>query len=238
MPGSRLLHGVVTSWKYDAAGALQQVAAGGGQVAQLPGGARPAAPGPAPGSARGPGGRRRARCWSPPRRCRRPPSGRSLDLGRGAACGRRPAGPGVATPSFMWSTRLVPPAEERRLGLGRPRCARPRRRRRRARRRRASSARPPPAPLTAGTMFGVGRAAAQVAAHPLADLGVGRARRSARQVLGDVRWASPRPTSLSIADRRADLAGRAVAALEGVVVDEGPLHRVQLAAREPARQRW
>ncbi len=35
--------------------------------------------------------------------------------------------------------------------------------------------------------------------------------------------------SLHAGDRRHDLPGRAVAALEGVVIDEGLLHRMQLA---------
>ena len=60
---------------------------------------------------------------------------------------------------------------------------------------------------------GIGAAAADIAAHQLADLVGGRAPALRR---------SGRP--------RADLAGRAVAALEGVVLDERLLHRVELAA--------
>ena len=60
----------------------------------------------------------------------------------------------------------------------------------------------------------IGRAAAQVAAHVFADFGV---------ALG--------VAFLDAGDRRHDLAGRAVAALEGVVIDEGLLHRMQRAVR-------
>ena len=41
----------------------------------------------------------------------------------------------------------------------------------------------------------------------------------------------PALISSSIADRRADLPGRAVAALVAVVLDEGGLHRVQVVGR-------
>ena len=59
----------------------------------------------------------------------------------------------------------------------------------------------------------VGAAAAEVAAHRLADL-----------------VARPGVAFADQADGRADLAGRAVAALEGVVVDEGLLQRVKRVA--------
>src|SRR3954453_8807630 len=58
----------------------------------------------------------------------------------------------------------------------------------------------------------VGGAAANVAPHELGDFLVGRGLALLKQL-----------------DRRHDLTGRAEAALEGVVLDEGALHRVQLA---------
>ena len=64
---------------------------------------------------------------------------------------------------------------------------------------------------------GIGAAAADVAAHQLADLVGGL-----RLAFGDQ------------AGGRADLARRAVAALEGVVVDEGLLQRMQRAVRRQA----
>ena len=60
----------------------------------------------------------------------------------------------------------------------------------------------------------IGGAAAEIAAHVFADVVV-----AAGVALVDA------------GDRRHDLAGRAVAALEGVLVDEGLLHRMQLAVR-------
>ena len=82
--------------------------------------------------------------------------------------------------------------------------------------------RPPPlrasaARRTALTMCGVGAAAAQVAAHPEADLGDGRRRLRAQQALG-----------------RHDLSRRAVAALERVLVGERLLDRPQLLAAHQA----
>ena len=80
----------------------------------------------------------------------------------------------------------------------------------------------------------VGAAAAQVAAHPLADLVVGRARASAARSVGDVARAS-RPR-LRRASRRPSRSARgAVAALEAVLVEEGLLHRVQLVPVGQAR---
>src|ERR1700730_12779018 len=61
---------------------------------------------------------------------------------------------------------------------------------------------------------GVSRAAAEVAAHILADVGVG--------------------TSVSLLharDRRYDLPRRAIATLERVVIDKGLLHRVERPVR-------
>src|SRR3954466_16387624 len=64
-----------------------------------------------------------------------------------------------------------------------------------------------------GANVGVGGAAADVAAHELADVLVGAG-----------------VALLDQLDRRHDLPGGAVAALERVVLDERPLHRVQLVA--------
>ena len=67
----------------------------------------------------------------------------------------------------------------------------------------------------------VGAAAAEIAAHPVPDL-IGRgARVGAQQALG-----------------RDDLAGRAVAALEGVVLDEGLLDRRRDPRRRADPRRW
>ncbi len=89
-----------------AAGALQQVAAGGGAVAQLP--ARPASrAGPAAGTARAPALAGQVgvghRGTDP-----QPAVGQVLDLGR-VSCRTSTSTSGVATPSRMRSTRLVPP---------------------------------------------------------------------------------------------------------------------------------
>jgi hypothetical protein len=59
---------------------------------------------------------------------------------------------------------------------------------------------------------GVSSAAAQVSAHKLANFSI-----IARMTLPDT------------PDRRHDLSGRAVAALQRVMIDEGLLHRVQCA---------
>ena len=69
-------------------------------------------------------------------------------------------------------------------------------------------------------MFGIGGAAAEVAAHELGDV----------LVAGGV-------ALLEQLDGGHDLPGRAVAALEGVVLDERLLHRVQLAVRREALDR-
>ena len=66
--------------------------------------------------------------------------------------------------------------------------------------------------LDGGDDVRIGGAAAEIAAHVFADVGV---------AVG--------VAFLHAADRRHDLPGRAVAALEGVVVDEGLLHRMQRA---------
>ena len=68
---------------------------------------------------------------------------------------------------------------------------------------------------------GIGAAAADVAAHQFADLVGGL-----RLAFGDQ------------ARGRADLARRAVAALEGVVVDERLLQRVQRRRPSPALRSW
>jgi hypothetical protein len=79
---------------------------------------------------------------------------------------------------------------------------------------------------------GIGPAAADVAAHPLAqfvDGGLGRGLEAGADMAGNA--------GLDLAQhrhRRADLAGRAVAALVAVVLDEGGLHRVQVVGRAQA----
>ena len=76
---------------------------------------------------------------------------------------------------------------------------------------------------------GIGAAAADVAAHALAQLGIGQLRRRG-QVGGDVAG----DAGLDLVEHRhgrADLPGRAVAALIAVVLDEGGLHRMQVLRR-------
>src|SRR5205085_2795456 len=71
----------------------------------------------------------------------------------------------------------------------------------------------------------VGAAAAQVAAHALLDLGVGQL-----EGAGASRGHRARHAGAILGEhpnRRADLSGRAVAALEAVVLDEGHLERVR-----------
>src|SRR3712207_6316263 len=76
-------------------------------------------------------------------------------------------------------------------------------------------------------------AAADVAAHPLADLVVREARGRRRHVVRDVARVAA-ACLLEETNGRADLTGCTVAALEGVVLDERRLHGVQLvASREP-----
>src|SRR5438270_12777795 len=76
--------------------------------------------------------------------------------------------------------------------------------------------------LYRGNNPGIGAAAADVAAHRLAHVIVGRA-----------------PRLVEHGDRGHDLARRAVAALKTVVGDECPLHRVErLARREPLDRRY
>ena len=76
-------------------------------------------------------------------------------------------------------------------------------------------------------------APAEVAAHPFADLRIGERHDSGSNVLGD----RARPTGCMFRqhpDRRADLAGRAVAALEAIELDEGRLHGMEdVAIGEP-----
>ena len=145
---------------------------------------------------------------------RRPPSGSSSI----ASSGRRvtstsSAGVLDAEPHEVDEVRAA--AEVARAAAPR-RGARARRPRpRRARRRTASSA---PTVRDRRDDVHVGAAAAQVAAHALADLVVVERRRPRRAA------------SSSSADGRADLPGRAVAALEGVVLDERLLQRVQRVA--------
>ena len=79
---------------------------------------------------------------------------------------------------------------------------------------------------------GVGAAAADVAAHPLAHLGCGQLGRRG-QVGADVAR-NARLDLVEHRDRRADLPRRAVAALVAVMLDERRLHRVQVVGRAQA----
>src|SRR5258708_11292092 len=81
---------------------------------------------------------------------------------------------------------------------------------------------------------GIGGAAAEVAAHALADLLVGEGDVRSRQIGAHPAW----PAGLGLAqhaDSRAELARGTVAALEGVVFNERLLERVQVVAigRQP-----
>src|SRR5437764_12778117 len=129
---------------------------------------------------------------------------------------------GVSTSSFIRSTRLVPPAMKRVRGLMATS--------------RVASAASVAAEYSKGRMSGsprgayvldggddarIGTAPAEVSAHALLHVGVGRAARLLEQRGG-----------------RHELARRAVPALEPVVLDERRLHRVQrVGAREPLHRR-
>ena len=87
--------------------------------------------------------------------------------------------------------------------------------------------------LDGGHDVRVGRAAADIAAHPFADLGIGefgsRICQIGRHIARHARAALGQH-----ADGRANLARCAVAALKAVMLDEGRLHRMQiLAVGEP-----
>ena len=106
--GAALVAGLRDVLEVAAARALEQVAADGGEVAQLAGGAGEQRLARARGSARGRAGARRGRCCGPRRRCAAPPSAVSSI----ASWGRRETSTsrcGSATPSFIRSTRFVPP---------------------------------------------------------------------------------------------------------------------------------
>ena len=140
---------------------------------------------------------------------------------------RPPAAPGVSTPSRIRSTRFVPPPRKPRAGSSASSATASA----------ASSGALVPERPHRGRPRGspahdvdVGAAAAEVAAHALADLGAGRARHAAI-VRDGARPAGARPRQH--AHRRADLARRAVAALERIVLDERLLQRMQLVARRP-----
>ena len=82
--------------------------------------------------------------------------------------------------------------------------------------------------------IGIGGAAAQIAAHALADLLVGEGDVRSRQISAH----RAGPTGLGLAqhaDRRANLSRGTVAALEGVMVDERLLEGMQVVAigRQP-----
>src|SRR5688572_3555416 len=83
--------------------------------------------------------------------------------------------------------------------------------------------------LHRGDDLGIGAAAAEVPAHALADLVVGHLCARPGDVLCRVAGL-PRARLGEKADRGADLPRSAVAALEGVVLDEGGLHGVELVA--------
>ena len=72
-------------------------------------------------------------------------------------------------------------------------------------------------------------AAADVAAHALADLVVGEPSGARTHVLGYMADVAP-PRFREQANRGTDLPGGTVPALKGIVLDEGGLHRVELAA--------
>ena len=164
--------------------------------------------------------RGRRRSCAPARRCaaRRPGgrstpvSGRSLMSTRWSLC---------AMPARMRSTSVVPPA--RNALPGSPRGERDRLLDRRG----AAVAQRPHAPPSSRTSpdrradVRVRGAAADVAAHELGDVLVG----------GGV-------ALLEQLDGGHDLPGRAVAALERVVLDERLLHRVQLAAGARGPRSW
>ena len=89
-----------------------------------------------------------------------------------------------------------------------------------------------PSPVTsriASTMFGIGRAAADIAAHPFGDLGLAEHDATVQRLADMAGPALPR--LLDHAGGRANLAGRAIAALKGVVPQEGRLERMQFFGR-------
>src|SRR3712207_6225549 len=87
--------------------------------------------------------------------------------------------------------------------------------------------------LNRGDDLRVRAAAADVAAHALAYLVVRKLPDGGRHVFRDVTHVAA-PRLFEQPDGRADLARRAVAALEAVVLDEGRLHGVKLVAlRQP-----
>src|SRR3954452_2444391 len=116
---------------------------------------------------------------------------------------------GISTPDFIRSTRLVPPATNRPPEEIAPETSAARRKLKGC----MSNLRLHGLALRLADRShdaGVGAAAADVAAHPLADL----------VVVARVPFVEQRPG-------RTDLPRRAVAALEAVVADEGRLHRMQ-----------
>src|SRR5262245_23384056 len=133
---------------------------------------------------------------------------------------------GLSTSTFIRSTSVVPPA--RNIAPARAATAL------------AASDAPAARSNVKGFMkhlpdrghdVGICRTAAQIAAHPLADLLVGQ-RRGVDRLL-NVRRNVTRHALVDFtngADRREDLPGRAVPALQAVAVQEGGLHRVKLAA--------
>ena len=91
----------------------------------------------------------------------------------------------------------------------------------------------PAACLMAATMFGISGAAADVAAHPFADFGIGEL--GGRLASGPRSHSSACPCWLSAehSDGGADLAGGAIAALKAVMLDKGRLQRMQMSRHRP-----
>src|SRR5688500_7915432 len=82
----------------------------------------------------------------------------------------------------------------------------------------------------------IGRAAADIPAHALANLGVSQVDAWRRHV-GGCMTRPRRARFREHADRRADLAGSAVATLKSVVLDERSLKRMQGVCRAQALDR-
>src|ERR1700722_13564733 len=82
----------------------------------------------------------------------------------------------------------------------------------------------------------IGAAAAEIAAHPFAQLVVTERYRLCLQIRSDVARHAPAKLRRH-ADRRADLTGRAIAALKPVVFDEGLLQGMERAGSAEALDR-
>ena len=194
-PGSRLLHGFVDVLEVAAARALQQVPADRRDVAQLPRRAREQRlrrPRVALAHARV---RRRGRCCARRRRSAgRRPAARSISASAAARTSTSSAGVGDAELHQVDEVRAAGRGTRARRAAASARRRPPRRRR--ARRRTASLRAPP---RSRATMFDVRAAAAEVAAHPLADLVlVELGRRRPRDPSASPRASSSTPTAEQI----------------------------------------